>query len=90
MSKKICPQCLTLIGEDTRTKIIKFLKKEPKNVGAIAGRFSLTQPTISYHLKTLQKVGMVQSKKSGREIFYFLNKSYPCNKCSLFRIPFKT
>ena len=90
MTKKICPQCLTLIGEDTRTKIIKFLKKEPKNVGEIAGHFSLTQPTISHHLKVLKKMGMVLSRKSGRKIYYSLNTKYPCRKCFLFKIPFKT
>jgi len=89
--RKICPQCLRLIGEGTRVKIIQQLRKKPNNVSEIARRsLPLTQPTISHHLKVLQKIGLVFSRKKGREIYYFLNKKYPCKKCSLFKIPFKT
>jgi DNA-binding transcriptional ArsR family regulator len=87
--KKICPKCFDLVGENTRMRIIRYLKKKPSNVKEVAAHFSLTQPTISHHLKVLKKIGMVFSKKSGREIFYFLNKKYPCQRCSLFKIPFK-
>ena len=88
--KKICPECFNLIGEDTRMKIVQFLRKKPSNVKEVGKHFTLTQPTISHHLKALKKMGMVFSKKKGREIFYFLNAKYPCRKCSLFKIPFKT
>jgi len=89
LKKKNCPQCLSLISEGTRAKIIQKLKKAPNKAGKIVEYFSLTQPTISYHLKVLEKMGAVFSKKQGREIYYFLNKKYPCKKCSLFKIPFK-
>jgi ArsR family transcriptional regulator len=89
LKKKNCPKCLSLISEGTRAKIIQKLKKAPNKVGKIVEYFSLTQPTISYHLKVLEKMGVVFSKKQGREIYYFLNKKYPCKKCSLFKLPFK-
>lgn len=89
VNKKICPECLRLIGDGTRVKIIKQLRKKPNNVSKIETSFSLTQPTISYHLKVLEKIGMVFSKKKGREIYYFLNKKYPCKNCLLFKIPFR-
>jgi DNA-binding transcriptional ArsR family regulator len=88
--KKICPECFGLIGEGTRMRIIQYLRKKPSNVREIGRHFSLTQPTISHHLKVLKKIGMVFSKKKGREIYYFLNRKYPCKKCFLFKIPFKT
>ena len=87
---KKCPRCLSLLGDNTRTKIIKQLKKNPSKVSDIEDNFSLTQPTISYHLKILKKLGMVLSKKKGREIYYFLNKKYPCKRCFLFKLPLKT
>jgi len=87
--KKSCPSCLSFIGEGTRVKIIQQLRKKPKNVSEINTNFSLTQPTISYHLKLLEKRGAVCSKKRGREIYYFLNKKYLCKKCSLFEILLK-
>jgi len=89
-SEKICPECFNLIGERTRMRIIQYLRKKPNNVRQIGRHFSLTQPTISHHLKVLKKIGIVFSRKKGREIFYFLNKKYPCKKCSLFKMPFKT
>lgn len=88
--KKVCPKCFNLIGENTRMRIIRYLRKKPNNVRQIGQHFSLTQPTISHHLKVLKKIGMVFSKKSGREIYYFLNIKYPCRDCSLFKIPFRT
>ena len=89
MKKKVCPSCLGLIGEGTRVKIINKLKKEPLNVSKIAECFCLTQPTITHHLKCLEKTGILKRKKIGREIFYSLNKKYPCKKCGIFELPFK-
>jgi len=89
MKRKTCPKCLSLIGVQTRAKIIQQLKEKPNKVSKIKSKFSLTQPTISHHLKILEKMGMVFSKKKGREIYYFLNKKYPCKHCFLFKIPFK-
>ena len=90
MMKKICPECFNLMGDNTRMRIVRYLRKKPSNVKEIGRHFDLTQPTISHHLKVLKKIGMVFSKKSGREIYYFLNTKYPCRNCSLFKIPFKT
>jgi DNA-binding transcriptional ArsR family regulator len=87
--KKICPNCLSLIGDRTRLKIINFVKEEPKKVKEIEKIFSLTQPTISHHLKILKNNKILLVAKKGRENYYFLNKRYPCKKCSIFKIPFK-
>ena len=84
-----CPQCFCLIGIEARTKIIKELKSGPQKVSSIEEKFSLTQPTISYHLKVLEKEGVVLSKKKGREVYYSLNKKYPCKECLLFKMPLK-
>lgn len=87
--KKICPVCLKVISDRTRSRIIQQLKKNPERVGKIEDFFSLRQPTISYHLKTLEKLGIVFSRKKGREIYYYLNKKYPCKNCLILKIPFK-
>lgn len=87
--KKVCPKCFNLVGDETRMQIIKYLKEKPRKVKDINQYFSLTQPTISHHLKVLKNMGIVFSKKKGRETYYFLNEKYPCKKCFIFNIPFK-
>ncbi len=87
--KKNCPRCFSIIKAPARTKIIQKLRKSPHNVKKILECFSLTQPTVSYHLKVLQEHGILYSKKQGREIYYFLNKKYPCKNCSLLNLPLK-
>lgn len=89
MSPKKCPNCFSLIGDKTRAKIIKQLRNKPQKVNDIEANFSLTQPTISHHLKVLKRAGIIQSKKQGREIYYFLNKKYLCKNCYLFRMSLK-
>lgn len=87
---KKCPSCLGIVGDNTRAKIVCQLKKKPSTVSDIEANFSLTQPTISYHLGILKKIGFVTSEKKGRKVYYSLNKKYPCKKCSILELPFKT
>jgi len=42
--------------------------------GAIADRFSCSWPTTTRHLKVLEKAGLVQVTREGREQIYKLNK----------------
>jgi len=88
--KKICPDCLQLIGDSTRSKILKQLKGKDKNAKDIEKCLTLTQPTISYHLNVLRKLGILTAKKKGRETCYCINKKYPCKDCNILKIPFKT
>lgn len=89
MSTKSCPQCLKILSDKHRAKIINYLKKNRNsNVKEINSLFKLSQPTISHHLKTLKKTGILDSKKIGKEVHYSLNKSYSCSNCHLFKLPY--
>jgi ArsR family transcriptional regulator len=87
---KNCPNCFKMVSARTRIKIIEHLRIKPRNVNQIGEFFKLSQPTISYHLNNLERMGIVVSKKEGRETFYSINKKYPCKKCFLLHMPFKT
>lgn len=89
MSQKACPSCLGLMGDCTRVRIIKRLKEKPQNVSKIAECFCLTQPTITHHLRALEKMGMVSAERKGRKTYYSLNVNYPCKNCGIFDLPFK-
>jgi ArsR family transcriptional regulator len=88
--KKNCSSCFGALGESARTKIVQRLKKGEATVSEIAADFSLTQPTISHHLRALKELNMVKAKKTGREVHYSLNKKCLCKKCDLFNLPFRT
>ncbi len=86
---KTCPQCLKILSDKNRSKIIHHLKKKKNsNVKEINSLFKLRQPTISHHLKALKESGILKSKKIGKEVYYFLNKKYSCSKCQIFKLPY--
>jgi len=89
MMTKACPQCLKILSDQNRAKIIYYLRKRKKsNVKEINSLFRLSQPTISHHLKILKKLGILKSEKIGKEVYYSFNKKYSCSKCQIFKLPF--
>lgn len=89
MLTKNCPQCFKILSDKSRAKIIHYLgKKKKSNVKEINSLFKLRQPTVSHHLIVLKKIGILKSKKAGKEVYYFFNTKYSCSKCNLFKTPF--
>lgn len=67
---------LKTIGEENRLRIICLLFKEKKLcVSVIAEQLGLSIATTSFHLKTLEKQGIVTSSREGKEICYEITKS---------------
>ena len=82
--KKDCLNCFAGLSCQTRIEIINILKVKGKtSVLEIAKHFKLSQPTISHHLKYLEKAGMIAFKKEGRKVYYFVDSKCK-RKCSLF------
>jgi ArsR family transcriptional regulator, arsenate/arsenite/antimonite-responsive transcriptional repressor len=44
------------------------------NVNEITGRFKVSRPAISHHLKVLKDAGIMLSEKSGQEVYYRLDR----------------
>ena len=80
-----CPKCFQILGNSNRSRIIDLLQTSERKVTDLTERLSVRQPTVSHHLAQLKKKGMVVSRKKGREIFYSLNRKYPCQECNIFR-----
>jgi predicted transcriptional regulator len=58
--------------------IYNYLKKKrTATVGEIVDQVSLTQPTVSYHLKEMKHSGLLKSKKVGKEVHYSLSLECP-------------
>jgi len=66
--------CFKAIGDERRRKILSILSKGSASAGEIAGKFSISQPTVSNHLKILKEAGLINEKKVAQSRIYSLNQ----------------
>ncbi len=62
------------LSDETRLKIVDLLSCEELCACKILERFSITQPTLSYHMKILTECGIVLGKRDGAWMHYRINK----------------
>lgn len=62
------------LSDETRQRIFELLCCKEMNVTDICHEFSTTQPTISHHLQILKNCELVDSRKEGKMIYYYVNK----------------
>ena len=63
------------LGDSTRVKIIELLKRNESRCGCnLLEYFSITQPTLSYHMKILVESQLVAGEKDGSWTHYRLNQ----------------
>ena len=60
------------IAHPTRRGILSVLAASPLSVKELTGRFDVSQPAISQHLKELREAGLVASERDGLEQRYRL------------------
>ena len=65
---------LKAISDETRLTIIDMLSCGELCACKILEAFSITQPTLSYHMKILTKCGLVTARRDGAWMHYTLNK----------------
>jgi ArsR family transcriptional regulator len=67
------------LSDPNRVKIIKALQQKSMCVCELQAALNLAQPTVSKHLKILEEAGLVDYKKDGLWVNYFLadGKSSP-------------
>ncbi len=64
---------LTALADPTRQRIIEMLAKGPLCAGDIAGRFAISAPAISQHLKTLREAKLVRVRAEAQRRYYELD-----------------
>jgi len=62
------------LADKSRLQIIKSLNIEDMYVERLAERLGLSPPTVSFHLKKLEAVGIVASRKEQYYTMYLLNR----------------
>ena len=61
------------LGEPTRLKILQVVCGGPRTVSDIVAAVGATQANVSKHLACLRDCGLVQSRRSGKYIYYALS-----------------
>jgi len=61
------------LADESRRKILVMLSKGTMNVNEIAGKFKISRPAISKHLRILENSRLVRQRKEGRERYYSFN-----------------
>lgn len=61
------------IAEPQRRAILQVLAGDERSVNEVVHALGLPQPSISKHLRVLREVGLVESRRDGRQIWYRTN-----------------
>ena len=63
------------LSDPARREILTLLKGGRMSAGEIGSHFSMTGATVSYHLSTLKKAGLIFETREKNFIYYELNAS---------------
>lgn len=61
---------LTVLGDETRQRIMTLLSAAPRSVSELAARLPVSRSAVSQHLAVLVSAGLIQGEKRGRERRY--------------------
>jgi DNA-binding transcriptional ArsR family regulator len=59
-------QTYAALMDPTRRAILDLLAPGPAPVGAVSGRFDISAPAISRHLKVLEAAGLIVNQRHGK------------------------
>lgn len=61
------------LNHPIRRDIIVRLREGPMNAGDLAGAYPVSKPTMSTHFAALKDAGLIEGRKTGVVIHYYLN-----------------
>jgi DNA-binding transcriptional ArsR family regulator len=61
-----------VLAEPTRRRILDVLRRSDNSVGGLVAALSVSQPTMSKHLKVLRDAGFVSSRTAAQQRIYQL------------------
>jgi len=91
MAPTITVDCVAFckaLADETRQAILQMLLQDERCVGDIAEAFDTSQPTISHHLSILKNLGLVHSRRDGKQIYYTINKENVVECCGILMTKF--
>jgi DNA-binding transcriptional ArsR family regulator len=70
-------RAFTALGDEHRQRILlTFERGERLNVGQIVEVSTLSRSAVSHHLRLLREAGVLASAKSGKEVYYWIDKVF--------------
>jgi ArsR family transcriptional regulator len=63
------------LSDEKRIRILKLLRVKEMCVCELMIALQLTQPNLSHHLRILENMGIVSSRKEGKWVYYFLTNA---------------
>jgi DNA-binding transcriptional ArsR family regulator len=60
------------LSDEKRIRILKLLKTKEMCVCELMIALQLTQPNLSHHLRILENIGIIRSRKEGKWVYYSL------------------
>ena len=73
METKTAIDAFSALSQESRLAVVKLLVKAGPNgeaAGRIADALGVPAPTMSFHLKELERAGLILSRKAGRSVIY--------------------
>ena len=68
-------KCFKALSDVARLRIVAQLATYAElNVSELVEALEVSQPLISWHLRRLEKVGLVTVRRKGRQAYYSLNR----------------
>ena len=65
------------LGDEHRQRILlTFEPGERLNIGEIVAVSPLSRTAVSHHLRILREAGVLQSRKEGKEVYFWINKDF--------------
>jgi ArsR family transcriptional regulator len=83
-----CVDFCKALADETRQAILRLLLQGEMCVSDIVEAFGLSQPTISHHLGILKNVGLVSSRKEGKQVYYATNQENVIECCGMLMAKF--
>ena len=73
MEEKEAIRVLKALGDEKRLRILSLLRQGERCACVLLEDLSLSQPTLSHHMKILCDAKLVTGRKEGKWVYYSLN-----------------
>ena len=62
------------LADVTRLRILQRLAEGPASVSDLIDHVDLSQPLVSWHVRTLRSLGLIEARRQGREVICTLER----------------